>query len=236
MMTYLPAFALLLLGVLFGLSPLLTPDFGGFEADQFPIPQTNPPVQPAGYAFAIWSVIYLWLIAGLIYSMIRRADDPAWAPMRLPLGISLGVGTVWLSVALVSPAWATVLIWIMWAPAVIALLRAPQFDWGWAEGPIGLYAGWLTAASCVALGLMAAGYGVLADVPAALAALALALLLAVLLLRFRPRAWSFAAAFIWALVGIIVRNGVDQPWVSGAAAVAIAMIALELWIQRDATT
>ena len=42
----------------FAASPLLVPGFGGFDPNRFPVPQENPPVQPAGYAFAIWGLIY----------------------------------------------------------------------------------------------------------------------------------------------------------------------------------
>ncbi len=208
----------------FGLSPLLTPDFGGFEADQFPIPQNDPPVQPAGYAFSIWGVIYLWLLAGALFQWLRRHNDPIWDPIRGPLALSVAVGAIWLSVAFVSPFWATVLIWVMWGPAVLALLRAPEFDRLWGEGPIGLYAGWLTAASCVALGLMAGGYGLMDPVTAAVAALVLALALALAILTRRPGAYSFGAAFIWALIGVIVANGFNEPLVSGLALVGIAVV------------
>ena len=34
----------------------LVPGFGGFDANQFPVPQVNPSVQPAGYAFSIWGL------------------------------------------------------------------------------------------------------------------------------------------------------------------------------------
>lgn len=44
-------------------SPFLSSGFNGFAADQFPVPQIGAPIQPAGYAFSIWGVIYLWLIA-----------------------------------------------------------------------------------------------------------------------------------------------------------------------------
>ena len=48
----------------FAASPFLSEGFNGFAPDQFPVPQDDPPVQPAGYAFSIWGVIYLWLIVG----------------------------------------------------------------------------------------------------------------------------------------------------------------------------
>jgi len=109
----------------FALSPLLAPGFGGFDSGQFPFPQIEPPVQPAGYAFAIWGLIYLWLIAGAGYGMWRRRNDMDWAAMRLPLLISLAVGVTWLPVAQASAVWATILIWVMWAFAVWAVLRTP---------------------------------------------------------------------------------------------------------------
>ena len=42
--------------LLFAVSPLFTQGFNGFEPDQFPVPQDDPPVQPAGYAFSIWGL------------------------------------------------------------------------------------------------------------------------------------------------------------------------------------
>lgn len=231
-MTRALSFLLVAATLAFGLAPLLTPDFGGFEPQQFPIPQTDPPVQPAGYAFSIWSVIYLWLLAGAAFQLWRRADDPDWDGLRWPLTGSVAVGAVWLSVAFVSPAWATVLIWVMWAGAVLALVRAPDFDLRWAEGPVGLYAGWLTAASCVALGLMAAGYGGMNDVLAAWLSLALALGLALWVLRLRPQAWTFAAAFVWALFAVMARNWGVHMSVVALAGAAIAVIGLALYLQR----
>jgi hypothetical protein len=41
----------LLAAIAFLLSPLLSSGFNGFSPGQFPIPQIDPPVQPAGYAF-----------------------------------------------------------------------------------------------------------------------------------------------------------------------------------------
>ena len=86
------AFATFALSLAFAASPVLVADFNGFDADQFPVPQDDPPVQPAGYAFAIWGVIYLWLIAGMGFGLLRRADDAGWQAMRGPLCLSLAVG------------------------------------------------------------------------------------------------------------------------------------------------
>ncbi|SEL31928.1 hypothetical protein [Roseovarius nanhaiticus] len=221
----------LLATIAFALSPLLAPDFGGFDADQFPISQVDPPVQPAGYAFGIWGLIYLLLIAGAVYGLWQRRSDASWAAMRVPLLASLVVGTAWLPVAVTSAIWATVLIWIMWAFAVWAVLRAPAgngIDAWLGRMPVALYAGWLTAASCVSLGLMAAGYGLMGQAPAALIALAIALVLTVLIARQRPDAFGYLAAVIWALVGVCVQNaqGGAMPVLILAAVGAAALVAL----------
>ena len=135
-------------------------------------------MQPAGYAFAIWGVIYLWLVAGSVFGLMKRRNDLGWQGMRAPLCVSLAIGTVWLPVAVHSALWAAVLIWFMLIPALVALSRAPASDKGWAVLPLGLYAGWLSAASCVALGLVTAGWGLLSQDIAAFAFVFLALVLA----------------------------------------------------------
>lgn len=212
-------YLLLLVALVFAASPYLTPGFGGFEADQFPVPQVDPPGQPAGYAFAIWGVIYVWLIVGMGFQALRRRDAGDWAALRPPLLISLGIGAAWLAVALVSPVWATVMIWLMWGGAVLALIRAPVRDAAFGWGPVGLYAGWLTAASCVSIALLLAGYGVTDAVTAALIALVLALLLTLAVMRLRPEAISYPAAAIWALIAVAVANWPDGP---------VAVLALSL--------
>ena len=100
----------LLLSIAFAISPFFVPSFSGFDPNQFPIPQDNPPAQPAGYAFSIWGLIYLWLIIGLAYGLLRAPRDGQWHDMRVPLCLSLAVGTTWLAVATMSPIWAAVLM------------------------------------------------------------------------------------------------------------------------------
>lgn len=196
----------LLAALAFALSPLVSNGFAGFTPDQYPLPQEDPPVQPAGYAFSIWGLIYLWLIAGAGYGLLRRAGDSDWAAMRWWLIASLGIGAFWIEVANASPLWATALIWTMLALALVALLRAGRSDRWWQRSPVALYAGWLTAASSVSVGLVLAGWGWMAQTPAALLALVLALALALAVQRARPDTPEYSAAVIWALVAVVVTN------------------------------
>jgi hypothetical protein len=217
-------FLVLLAALAFAISPFLTADFGGFDPNQFPIPQNDPPVQPAGYAFGIWGLIYAWLIAGAAYGVWVRRDDPEWQEMRGPLLISLVVGSVWLAVANASPIWATVLIWVMWGTAVLAVQRAPYRDRWLGRAPVGLYAGWLTAASCVSIGLLLAGYGWMAQVPAALVSLVLALGLSVAVMRTRPDALAYPLGVIWALIAVCVANAGGSLAVLGLAAIGALLL------------
>lgn len=210
------AILVLILSVAFAASPLLVPGFGGFDPNQFPIPQDNPPVQPAGYAFSIWGLIYLWLIASALFGLKRPTE---WAALRPALAVSLAIGATWLPVAMLSPVWAAVLIWAMLITALIALFRAPVVDAPWASWPLGLYAGWLSAASCVSLGLLAAGYGWMDQRTAAYVFVGLAIVLALAVQSVLNRAPTYGLAVIWALIAVAVQN-----W--GTTTTGVAWLAL----------
>lgn len=213
------AFAVCSAAVAFAIvGPLLTPGFGGYDPMLFPIPQTHAPIVPEGYAFAIWGVIYLWLIVSGAFGAFKRADAVDWDPMRGALISSLVIGTPWLAVAMVSPVWATVMIFAMLALALIAMKRAPVLDPWLALAPVSLYAGWLTAASFASFGILAAGYGViLGQLGWAYLCLIGALSVAIYGTRLRPDAPLYPLGAAWALIAIVVKNW-GSAW--GVAAVA----------------
>lgn len=222
----LSAVILLLVTVAFGLAPLVTPPFTGYDPSLFPVDVGRPAVQPAGYAFSIWSVIYLWLIVHAVFGLWNRADDAAWARTRLPLTVAIGVGVVWLWIAGQSAIWGTVTIWIMAAGALSAFLRAPTEPDRWLlSGPLAIFAGWLTAAAAVSTGVLIAGYGVLSNVGSALAMLAVVLGIALVVQMRKPRMPVYGLTVIWALVGVIVANWGDLAVVAWAAAAgAVVML------------
>ncbi|MDU9003597.1 hypothetical protein [Sedimentitalea todarodis] len=221
----LPAVLVAATTLAFVTSPLLAPEFGGFNPDLFPVPQDDPPVQPAGYAFSIWGVIYLWLVVSAGFGLFARARAADWLPMRPALALSVGIGAAWLPVATISAIGATVLIWIMWCTALVALLRAPEHDRFLARGPVALYAGWLTAASCVSLGLLLAGYGVMGPTGAAILALLLALALSIWVLRFLGNFPEFGFSVVWALIAVAVAGWDDATVVTWLAATGAGLVA-----------
>lgn len=213
----------------FVISPFLSPEFGGFDPNLYPIPQDNPPVQPAGWAFSIWGVIYLGLLIHAIYGVAKHINNPSWQAGRVALFVSLAVGAFWLPVALMSPVWATVMIWVMLISALLALYQMKDAEPRiLAQWPVALYAGWLSAASFVSIGLLLAGYGFTGAEMAAIIALILAAPFAAYQ-AYNLKLWPYGAAVAWGFGAIAIANlGGSNMLVVGAAASALLVILVTL--------
>ena len=212
-------------------APLMTQPFSGFDPDRFPNPTSPLPLQPAGYAFALWGVIYAWLVASAFYGLIRRDVDRGWDRTRWPLFVSMALGAGWIGVALLNPLIATVLIFAMLGGAVWALLRAPAHDHWWLAAPIGLYAGWLTAASFVAFATTLSGWTALSPLVSSFVGLIGVALVAAAVLSRRPPV-TYGIAVIWALIGVIVgiAGAASPAWLIGACVLlAIMAVAFATW-------
>ncbi|MBD3763699.1 MAG: hypothetical protein IE927_02895 [Rhodobacterales bacterium] len=228
------AWVILGLTLAFAVAPALSEPFGGFDPAAFPLFIDRHPVQPAGWAFAIWGLIYAGLLAQAVWGVVARRDDPAWAAMRPPLAVALAIGSGWIALALFDPLTATAAILVMAAAAVTALLRAPADVERWRlSAPVALFAGWLTAASGVSLAVVAGGYGLLAPPVAALLAMAGVLAVALAVQRRRPGMPIYSAPIVWALIAIAAVNGAAGGLVTATAlAGAAGLAATALWWAR----
>lgn len=223
------ALLLLLVTLAFGAAPFITPPFRGYDPAMFPVNIPRPSIQPAGYAFSIWSVIYLWLITHAVLGLWKHASDPAWDRPRLPLIAAIALGTVWLSIALNAPITATATIIVMAGSAILAFLRADTETDRWLlSAPVAILAGWLSAAAAVSTGVVIAGYGLLSDTASAVAMIAATLTLATWVQRRKPRMPVYGLTVIWALAGITVANAGLNPIVAILAGLGIALMALVL--------
>ncbi len=221
------ALMILLAAVGFAVSPFIWDGFGGYPPELFPIPQDKPPVQPAGWAFAIWGLIYAWLIAGAGFGLIWRSDDPAWGAMRPWLLASLGIGFFWLAAAMRSPMMATAMIVAMLALALAAFTQATRHDRVWQLRPVALYAGWLTAATGASCGMVLAGYGIMSEQAAAIICLLAVTAVAFVAQKAHPAECAYPAGVIWALAGVFAANLAPLNWAlllltAGAAAALVA--------------
>ena len=228
------AYLILIATILFVGSSFVTP-FAGFEPDAFPVPQDDPPAQPAGYAFAIWGVIYLWLLVSSGFGAVKRPNDPDWQAVRPALLLSLTVGIFWLAVASQSPIGATIMIWVMLIGAVVALSRASARDRWLLRAPLGLYAGWLAAASWVSVALIGAGCGLFFDAGTwAVIVIIAATLTALAIIRSFGDLPEFGVAVAWALVAIAVKSAGSDTLVTTLAGLGAAVVAVSAGLSVSA--
>lgn len=193
-------------------------------------------VSPAGWAFAIWGVIYAAAIAQAVVVLVRGHGG---VPRRLQvdqLVLYLG-GALWIVMSTLDSSLATAAaLLLMLVAAVDGVLVAARRvgGAGWfpvlTRSAVGLYAGWVTAAFFLNLGTAlveadAVGVDRLGWQLALLVVAGLTLLALVL----RTRVVAYAAAGVWALVGIAVTGATnDDRAVLGLAAATAGVLALAL--------
>lgn len=217
----------------FLIAPFVSPPFTGYDPAMFPVVIERPFIQPAGYAFSIWGLIYGWLAVHAVFGLVKRADDEAWDRTRLPLAGSALLGAVWLAIAGIAPVTATVVIWLMLGLALLALHRSdPARDRWLLVAPIAIYAGWLSAAAAVSLGVVLAGYGWLSNIGSAIVMLALVLAIAVTVQLRKRGVLEYGAVVIWALAAVIAVNWADARVVVYVACAGIAVMAGTMVLAR----
>ena len=199
---------------------------------------------PAGYAFSIWWVIFALAIYSAIIGL--KADQlthPGFRSIGWLMAALYGLAMLWQMIAWGGPPWATVVvIWGMLIVAVIAFIRATQFRddqrWRrWVIPGLGLYAGWVSAATWVntadvlplygigPFGLSAQGVGV--------AVIAAVTLTAALVLCAARGNRAYAVAVAWALVAVIVDAGAALTPVTIASVVALLAVVAATFIFRS---
>ncbi len=204
---------------------------------------------PAGFAFSIWSVLFL---GAAIYTVVHfiRLSDPLMRATGWLAGLAFWFNTAWESWVpfFGIEAVSMVLIAAGWLSAVIFMLKSV----GEAEAsllhkavrlPIFALGGWLNAAAFVNLLIVAEVYGLVwlgnGSTEAALAVLALALVAGVTVI-WRTRSLSYALALSWGLFGIYVANtegGVSliaYGAAAGGSLLAMTVLASWIWGRRAA--
>lgn len=227
------AILLLVVTIGFALTPAITPPVAGYDPALFPVKIARPAIQPAGYAFAIWGVIYVWLITHAVFGVWIKRDVPEWDAPRLWLTAAAALGALWLAVSPDFPRAATGVIWLMLVAAVGAFLRTPTEPDRWMlSAPVAMLAGWVSAAAAVALGVVLARDGILSDTVSAVAMLALVLVIAVSVQMRKPAMPVYGLTVIWALVGVIWANRSDNLTVAAIAGSGIVVMIVTLIAMR----
>ena len=216
---------------------------------------TRTPVVPAGYAFSIWTPIFVLAIAYGIWQFIPAnrasllAQRTGW-----PLAGAFGANTLWQVVSQLSASvgfglFFIILLGLACALAAIFIARGTEeagIGKRWIVTSLtGLLAGWLTAASFVNLSSAARAAGMMPEHGIGTTLFAVVILLAaggaaaaIAWLLRRDATW-FAAAVAWAFVAVVAANlGINQVNIPAAlaAAVMLALVGAVTWQRRRATT
>ncbi len=224
---FLPPALLVVLTLAFLAAPSVTPPFMGYLPGQMPVDIGRAAIQPAGYAFSIWGVIYLWLILHAGFGLIKRRGDEVWAAPRPALMVAVALGTVWLAIAAQKPLGATMTIAVMAIAAITAFMQAsPTKDRWLLIAPLSIFAGWLTAATLVSIGLVLAGYGAMSNIASAYTMLGVAAVLGLVLQSRQPSMPVFGGTLVWALIAVWQVNAEQIPGVAMAAAAAAGVTTL----------
>lgn len=203
-------------------------------------------IAPDGPAFAIWSVIYLFLAGYVVWQWLPRSNPSAWAVRtRLPAAASLALNGAWLLVVLAGWVLLSVVVIAAIAASLGVILRRtadlPADGWRprvFVSVTFGLYLGWVCVATCANVALWLVGLGVPAEGTFATAVtvgvlLVVVCLVAYLLTRTSDKVLltALTAAVTWGVAWVAVGRLHGQPGnqVVGYAAVAAAFLVLAVW-------
>lgn len=199
----------------------------------------------AGYAFSIWGLIYLGILAYAVRQAMRQTGESllihrfGWPSVAAFLGIGwwvIAAGFDWetATVVLIFGSLIALLLPLLHnADAIRALGRTERDRW-LVVWPLALLAGWLTVASPVNLLTVATGNDALPEAlgPTAWAVVAVAaVVLLALFVTWRLRMLAYALPIAWGLLGVFAAEMQRNPplaYVALAAAVAVLIAAVIL--------
>ena len=177
-------------------------------SDKYPTPIT-----PAGYAFSIWSLIYLGLIAFSIYQLLP-ANASRFRSIRSLYILTCALNCAWIFFWH-SDQIAICLVLIFTLAVVLFLINQRlrttdgMGEYWFAKAPFGIYFGWVTAATLVNFAILLVHLGVQLT-PAAWTWIGVGLILLAaalgVIVRIRLVNYLYPVAIAWALAAIGVKQ------------------------------
>ncbi len=188
----------------------------------------------AGYAFAIWGIIYLWLLVYAVRQALPRTGESllihrfGWPSVAALLAIGWWILAAAFdqevaTIILIFGALAVLLIPLLANAGAIRALPRGSGDRWMTVWPLALLAGWLTVAAPVNLITVATGNDWLPQAlsPTAWAILAIAVVAAVALgVTQRLRTLAYGLPIAWGLLGVFMAEQVRNPSLAYAALAA----------------
>jgi hypothetical protein len=215
-------------------APIITLSHFGLSAEMF-ADDGDQTLRAAGYAFSIWGLIYLGLLAFAVWQALPKTPEtPALAAVGWPSMLAMTGCAAWLVAAALDAKLATVAIIVVAALAAISgLLKAAPLKSGLGVAgqrlvfwPLGMLAGWLTIASAINLLTVLTAYGVITGATAAAwATFGIAGVVVIALgVLWRLRHLAYGLPIAWGLAAVWVAERSAKPPVALAAAIGAAIV------------
>lgn len=195
-------------------------------SDKYPTPIT-----PAGYAFSIWSLIYVGIIAFSIYQLLP-ANASRFRNIRSLYILTCALNCAWIYMWH-SDQIAICLVLILLLAAVLFLINRQlretngMGEYWFAKAPFSVYFGWVTAATLVNFAILLVHWNVsIAAAAWTWIGVGLILVAAALgvLVRIRLTNYLYPLAIAWALTAIGVKQSGQTLIVAAAAIGTIACL------------
>lgn len=194
---------------------------------------------PAGYVFSIWSFIYLLLLIWVIRGGLKSQQDRrVYRDTSALFVISSLLNITWIFVWHYEIFIASVMVIIGLLISLILIytrIKRNEFTF-FDRFPFSVYMGWVSVATIANIAYTLNyynwnGFG-LSSVFWTVLLLIVATLLA-LFVRYRENDWAYPLVFIWAFIGIAVRNSGEEPVVVYTAYILAAVIAIGILVLRN---
>jgi hypothetical protein len=196
-------------------------------------------LKAAGYAFAIWSLIYAGLLGYGVYQALPATREmPGLRALGWPSVAAIAGCGLWLMAQSADAKWATVAIIVASAAVLYAplLKRYPvqhRIEFWLVAAPVSALAGWLTVAAAINVLTVLTAMGVIdpASAPAWAACGIVAVVALAGALTLISKNWIYPLPVGWGLIAVSVAERMDKPMISLlAAAGALLMLAAAAWV------
>ena len=193
------------------------------------------PVTPAGYAFSIWTLIYVGLIAFSIWQLIP-ANRSRFSGIRSFYILSCALNCGWLymwhsdQIAICSLLLLLLAVSLFFINLYLKRTEGPG-DYWLVKAPFGIYFGWVTAATLVNFAILMVHWRIALSATAwTFLSVALILIAAALgvLFRIRLNNYLYPLAIAWAAAAIGVKQSGNTAVVVASAAALIACLIASL--------
>lgn len=176
---------------------------------------------PAAYAFSIWWLIYVGLLAFSVFQLLP-INFGRFRPVRTLYIISCLLNCLWIYFwhrEQIGLCFAVVVVLLATLVLIQIKLRCSSFAETWLQqAPFGLYFGWVTAAAIVNLAVLLKYLGSGAAASSALAAgLMLIAAASAVAVRIKFRNFFYPLAIGWALTAIAIKQSGNTTIVVAAA-------------------